>query len=189
MRNSLLAGLVVFFVSGCSASVKPSPTDESNFSDGNDISQVSSPAEKGPAQGFSTVISGKPSCAYQGGCDGDIHPTSAKVSVDGNACSVDGTAATMHMDPNGPNGVNPGWLLESDAGACGELLVAGAHLDPFPQKGVTAWGNKSRVTLNGDAASDATLTTGPIDHEPHAINGSAQVDGHEITFTFYFGDE
>lgn len=168
--NRALAILALIMV-GCSSEVASSGE-----------SAVTESAANEPAFGM-TINPGNASdrkCPYAGGCDGDVHPTSGQLTVGGKDCGIDGVAATLKMDPAGPEVQNLTWKLVVTDGSCGAFELEGPHFEKYPAKG---------LATVGDAEGDGALKQGPSNHVPSKILGTASVGGETVEYRFYFGDE
>ena len=175
MKPSFLLPFVaiVTLVVGCAADDASSKVESPLTS--------SSPTEPAMPGTFKVDTTDDPhACPYAGGCDGDVHPSSGSVSVDGRDCALDAKAATLSMDPLGVETQSMTWRLEVDAGACGTLHLEGPHFEKYPTNGSASFDD-------GDGA--ASIERGPTSHVPRAIVASATVSGKQVNFRFFFGDE
>lgn len=138
---------------------------------------VSSPTEPSlaPSPGFDASRVGV-TCAYAGGCEGNVDPSSGTLSVDGKACT--GVKASLAMDPI-PNVQNLSWILKVESD-CGTFEVEGTHFEKYPVSGTASL---------DDAEGDAAIQLGPMNHVPKKLVGTAKIGGQSIDFRFFFGDE
>jgi hypothetical protein len=178
MKPAFLLGLVfaLFTLVGCEADVEKDSVSSS-------LTTESSPTE--PAESFTLDVGPEDPhhCPYEGGCDGNVHPTSGQLSVDGKACRFDPTTdVTLRMDST-PVSELPvlSWILEVETTDCGTFRLQAPHFKAYPVKGTASFGKSDPSTV--------TVDIGPMSHVPSKILGQATVDEKSVAFSIYFGDE